>query len=135
MRISVVDHDGVAVFHVLRAAAVEVAVLLDELKGIGRPVFAARFDHVEMPDQQHRLVLAAAVQAHDEVLLAVVRAQDLDVALGKSGVAKALRHGFRRGGHAADRVRRVDFDQLLENVVGELAGGVVNLRRRGNCQK
>ena len=126
-RISVVSHDGVAVLHVLRAAAVVVAVFLHELKRIGGPVFAPRLDHVEMSDQQHRFVLAAAVQPDDQVLLAIVRPQDLHVAVGKSGVAKALRHGLGSGGHVAHRIRGIDFDQLLENIVGKLPGGVVNL--------
>src|SRR5207248_899186 len=41
-------HDGIAILHILRAAAVEVAVLLDELEGIGAPVLAPRLDHVEV---------------------------------------------------------------------------------------
>ena len=129
------DHDGVAVFHVLRAAAVVVAVFLDELKRIGGPVLAACFDHIEMSDEQHRLVLAAAVQTHHQILLAIVGPEDLHVAVGKSGVAKTLRHGFGGGRNIADRIRGVDLDQLFEDVVGELLGGVVDLRLRSNCQK
>ena len=59
------DHDRVAVFHVLGAAAVVVAVLLHELKRVGGPVFAAGFDYVEMSDQKKRLVLAGTVQPDD----------------------------------------------------------------------
>ena len=47
--------------------------------------------------------------------------------VGKAGVAEALRHGFGSGGHVADGIGSVDFDQLFENVVRELPGGVVNL--------
>ena len=34
----------------------------------------------------------------------------------KSGIAKALRHDFRRGGYAAYRVRGIDFNELFENI-------------------
>ena len=60
-------HDRVAILHVAGAPPVVISVLLDELKGIGRPVLAARFHHVEMADQQHRLVLARPMQAHHHV--------------------------------------------------------------------
>ena len=56
------DHDGIAVLHVLRAPAVVVTIFLHELKGVGGPVLAPGLNHVEVSDQQHRLVLAAAVQ-------------------------------------------------------------------------
>ncbi len=82
-------------------APVVITVFLDELKRIGGPVFAPRFDHIEMADQQHRLVFAAAVEADHKILLAVVGAEDMKVAIGKSCVAKALRHRFGSGGNVA----------------------------------
>src|SRR6266403_36634 len=51
-------HDGVAVFHILGAAAVEVAIFFDELEGISGPILAAGFDYVKMSDQEHWFVLA-----------------------------------------------------------------------------
>src|ERR1035437_6290081 len=52
---------GVRIFHVARAAAVVIAVLLDELKWVRRPILAPRFHHVEMADQQDWLVLARSL--------------------------------------------------------------------------
>ena len=113
------DQDGVGLLHVLGAAAVEVAVFLgDELEGIGGPVVAARFDDVEMADEQDGLLAACAVVAHDEVLLAVVGAEQLHVRGGKAGVEETLLHGFGRGGDAADRVGGVDLDELAEDIDG-----------------
>ncbi len=65
--------------------------------------------------------------AHDQIFLAIIRACDVEIGIREAGVAEALRHGFGGGGHIADGICGVDFDQLLENVVGELLGGVVNL--------
>ena len=73
------DEDGVAFLHVVGAAPVEVAVFFDELKGIGGPVFAARLDDVEMADEEDWFALAGAVDARDEIFLAVVGAGDDDV--------------------------------------------------------
>ena len=124
-------HDGVAILHVARAAAVVVAVLLDELKRIGRPILAPRFYHVEMADQQDWLVLARPMQADHHVLLLVicVRTQHLNVAVGESGIVKALGHRFRSRGYAAHRVRRIDFDQLFENVERQLSRRFVRWRQ------
>ncbi len=44
------DQDRVVVLHVLGAAAVEVAVALDQLEGVGVPLGLGRFDDVEMAD-------------------------------------------------------------------------------------
>ena len=127
-------HDGVAVFHVLGATAVEVSVFLNELKGIGGPVFAAGLDHVEVTDKQDGLVLSGAVQARDHVLLAVVGANDLDVTGGEPGVAETLRHRLGGGGHIADRIGGIDFDQLLEDVVGKLPGRIIELGLKINSK-
>ena len=88
------DHDGVATFHVLGAAAIKVAVLLDKLEWVRSPVLAPGFDHVEMSNQQHRLVLARTVQARNYVFLAIIRAKNMDIAVGKSRISEPLRHGL-----------------------------------------
>ena len=113
------DEDGVAFLHVVGAAAVEVAVFFNELKRIGGPVFAARFDDVEMADEEDRLALTGAVDAGDEIFLAVVGAGDDDVVAGEAGVAQASGHGFGGGGDVADGVGRVDFDELLKDFARE----------------
>ena len=84
------DENGIALLHVLRAAAVVVAVFFDELEGIGGPVFTARFHDIEMTDEENRLLLARSVQADDEVLLAVVRAAEEHIFLREAGVEKTL---------------------------------------------
>ncbi len=91
------DEDGVAAFHVLRAAAVEVAVLLDEFEGVDGPVFAAGFDHVQVPDEEDGLLRAGAAKARDHVAFALVGAEHVHVGGGEARVAQALGHRF--GGH------------------------------------
>src|ERR1700736_1016992 len=53
-------------FVVTRSAAIEKTVLLRELKRLHRPIFAFRFDHVGVREQQDRLVGTGAVIANDE---------------------------------------------------------------------
>ncbi len=48
------DQDRVAALHVLRSTAVEVAVFFDKMEWIGGPILAARFDHVQVADDQNR---------------------------------------------------------------------------------
>jgi hypothetical protein len=122
-------------FHILRAAPVEVAVFFHELERVGGPVFAARFHHVEMADDQDRLVRAAAVQARHQVPLALVGAENLGVGRREPGVEQALAHGLGGNSGAADRIGGVDFNQLLKDVVGEAAGGIVKLRAGRKRQK
>ncbi len=50
------DQRGVGLLHVLRAAAVEVAVLLDELEGIGVPVGGQSLDHVDVAEKEDRFL-------------------------------------------------------------------------------
>src|SRR5216683_4512946 len=66
------DEDGVAVFHVLGAAAVEVAVLLDELEGVGGPLGLWCFDYVEVADDEDGLERGAGcgMVAGYQILLA-----------------------------------------------------------------
>ena len=108
-------HDGVAVLHILRAAPVEVAVLFDELERIGRPVLAPRLHHVEVPDQQYRLVLTRTAKPHHHVFLAGVRPENGDVAVRKTGGPQPLCHRFRGRRDVTDGVGGVDLDELLEN--------------------
>ena len=122
-------HDGIAIFHVLRTAAVVVTIFLHKLKRISSPIFAPCFDHVEVADEQDRFVLAAAMEAHHQVFLAVVRSENVKIALRKAGVPETLRHRLRSRGHVAHRVRGVDFDQLFEDVMGKLPSGIVKLCR------
>jgi hypothetical protein len=88
------DQDGIAALHVLGTAAVEVAILLGELKGVYRPVFTARFDHVQVAHEQDWLLCACALQTDDEIAFAVVGADDLDVGCGETGFEKAAGHGI-----------------------------------------
>ena len=60
--------------------------------------------------------------------------EHLHVAAGKSGIAEPLRHGLRGGGDAAHRIGGVDLDQLFENVVGKLFGGVIDLSKGGEAE-
>ena len=57
-RMKFVDQDGVAVLHVLGAAAVEVAVLFDEFEWIGGPVLAESFDDIQVAEEQDGFALA-----------------------------------------------------------------------------
>src|SRR5580693_1259883 len=59
------DQKRVAILDVSCAAAVKVAVLLDELERVDRPVLAARFDDVQMAYEQQRFLRARAVNARD----------------------------------------------------------------------
>ncbi len=122
------DEDRVGGFHVLRAAAVEVAIALEKLERVDRPILAARFDNVDVADQKDRAMRSGAAQAGDHVSFARIWAEDLHVAGRKSSLAQALRHSFGGRGGAAGRIGRVDFDELLENVAREPAVGVIGLR-------
>ena len=129
------DHDGIAGLHVLRAATVVVAVLLDELKRIGGPVLGSRFDHVEVADDENRPQppTRLAAIAGDQVALPLVGPHHGDIGRGESGIEQSLRHRLRRHGGASDRIRGVDLDQLFEDVVRPLARDFLALRG-GPCR-
>ncbi len=110
-------------FVVARAAPVVIAVLLDELEGIGRPVLRLRLDDVDMGKEQERLVRAGAVQAGDEVALARRGLEHLHVGIGKARGAQPRRHGVGRPAGVAGRGDRVDLDQLLVDVDSALLAG------------
>jgi hypothetical protein len=67
------------------------------------------------------------MQPHDDILLTVVWSENVNVALGKSGVPKALCHGLGRRRNAADRIGRVDLDELFENVMRKTVTGFIGL--------
>src|SRR5208282_5000951 len=106
---------SVALFHVLRAAAVEVTVLLDELKWIGRPVFAPRLDDIQVANEENRLLLPTAMEALLKVFLALVGTGDAHVLLGKARGKESLCHGFGGFCDVADGIRCIDLNELLEN--------------------
>ena len=121
------DQKRVAVLDISSAAAVKVSVLLNELERIHGPIRAARFDHIQMADEQQRLFRARAVNARHHVAFAVVRSQDLDIARRKTGIKQALGHRLRGNRGVANGIGGVDFNQLLENVARKLLGAVVHL--------
>jgi hypothetical protein len=59
----------------------------------------------------------------------------MKIALRKSGIAEALCHSLSRSRDVADRICSIDFDELFENVVRKLPGGIVNLGRRVRTKK
>ena len=126
------SHDGrVGILHVLRAAAIVVAALLNKLEGIGVPVGAEGLDHVHVAEEEDRFLgwLARGAKADDEVLLARIGTQQVNVFGRKAGVEEALLHGGAAGGDVALRgVSGVDLDELLE----DLAGLGTIFRRSGN---
>ena len=109
--------NGVAVFHVLRASSIEIAVLLDKLKRIRGPVLTAGFDDIQMSNGQDRL-------GHLRRFHGAVQRDSLYVRWGRerSHHAQEIRrqaaafpwHWRRRG--IPDGVRRVDLNQLLKDV-------------------
>ncbi len=119
------DQDGIVVLHVLGAAAVEVAVALDQLEGICVPLGLGRFDDVEMADDEERRegTAGSAAIMDDKVHLARVGTGEDKVGGRKAGVEEALAHGLSGGGDAANGIGGVNLDELLEDVVGELPGG------------
>jgi hypothetical protein len=76
-------------------------------------------DHVEVGEQQERPAGARAAQPRHEVPLALVGPQHANVALREARGLEPGGHRLRGPGRAADRVRGVDLDQLLEDIVGE----------------
>ena len=101
-------------FVVGRAAAVEEAVLLNQGERVHRPVLAFRVDDVEVREEEKRLAGAGAAEAHDQVALARIGADDLHVGGREAG---GLEPGGHRVGGFRDvtgrRVGRVDLDQLF----------------------
>ena len=122
------DEKRVAFFDVLGAAAVEVAVLLDELEWVHAPVFAVRFDDIEMADEEDWLAHAGAMNSRDEIALPRIGPEHLNVVAGESRAAQPCCHRLSGDGRAAHRICGVDLDELFENVVRHLPRGRVRLR-------
>ena len=98
-----------------RAAAVEEAVLFEEGERIDRPVRAPGLDDVEVGEQQDRPLRAVALQPGDQIALARIGSEDLNIR--EAGGFQARRHGLRRGRHVSRRrIGGVDLDQLLEDL-------------------
>ena len=116
------DQRGVGVLHVLRAAAVEVAVLLDKLKGIGVPVGGERLDHVDVAEEEDGLFRRWARRRGCGRQGSACSDRDRAGARrrgAKPASRKRFCMAFGRCGHAAfGRVGGVDFDELLEDVAG-----------------
>jgi hypothetical protein len=55
--------------------------------------------------------------------------------MGKATVAEALRHSLSGGGHISYGVCGIDLDQLLENIVRELPGLIVQLRENSKWKQ
>src|SRR5580704_6302369 len=110
------DEDRVSLLHIVGAAPVEVAILLNKFKGIGRPVLTPCFDDVKMANEQDRLVLPSPVNARDEVLLPIIRSIDDDVVAGKSRIAKPSSRRLGRSRNVADGIGRINLNELLKNL-------------------
>ena len=109
---------GVGVLHVLRAAAVEITVLLNELKRIGGPIGAQGLHYVYVAEEENGLFGwgSGSAKADNEILFAVIRAEEMNVLGRESSVEEeALHRGGRSGDIALRRVCSVDLDELLED--------------------
>src|SRR6266705_2090092 len=122
------NENGVAVLHVLGSAAVKVAVFFDEFEWIGGPILAVRFDDVQVPDEQDGLVISSSVKANDEILLSLVGTGDMEVLLSETCFEQTASQRFGGGRHIADGVRRIDLNELLENIARQLLCLIRTLR-------
>ena len=99
------------------AAAIEIAVFLDQFERAARPVFRLGGDHIEVAEQQHRfhLRIAALQMDNDAAILGELRHAEL----GDVGIAEACRfeaHGefFGCRGAAAGGDAGVGLHHFLE---------------------
>jgi hypothetical protein len=109
-----------------RAAAEEVAALLDEREGAALPVLPPGVHHVEMAEQQHRLGGPRRAR-HDRDDAAVERefgvGEERQLSVREAGRLQVRGDLLRGGGAAAGRDGRVDLDQLAVKIAeGELVG-------------
>ena len=117
------------------AARVEPAVFLDQLEGVALPVLALRLDHVDVREQQDGLDRAVPAAQHGDqraVFRRLRRRQDLRVLGRDSGREQVLLHRLGRLRAVADRARRVDLDQFLEERAerGFVGARYIRLRTR-----
>src|ERR1700760_1939289 len=80
-------------------------------------------------------MLVRSVQSNDQILLAIVGAKDFYVGIGETGIAKSLCHRFGRRANVSDRVRGLDFDQFLKDIVCQFPGRIIDLRLRSWCKR
>ncbi|PAV71416.1 hypothetical protein WR25_23207 [Diploscapter pachys] len=124
-----IDPDRVHRLHVGGAAAVEIAVFLDHLVGIARPVLGVSDDDVEMADQQHRLHRAAgARQRHDQPALLGM------IGYGKAGdrrrrIARRQQPRLDRAGECGAAARRDAGVGLHHFLVERAEAGLVGAQR------
>src|SRR5581483_6670948 len=114
------DPDGGLRLVITRAAAVEVAILLDKLKRVCGPVFALSFDYIGVGEKKNRLRRSSAVVANHQVRLFRVCSADKDIGIGKSrGLQAGSRGlGYRSGGTGSEP--RLDLYELFIDIVGQL---------------
>jgi hypothetical protein len=103
-------------FVVSGPAAVEIAVLLEKRERIERPVLALGLHDVEMRQEEERLASAGASEPRDEVALARIGTEHLHVSRRESRGLQPRRHRVGSRRRVANRIGRVDLDQLFEDV-------------------
>ena len=126
---------GDALLVVERAAAEEVAVLLDQRERIALPFLRLRGDDVHVGEQQDRFAAATvAAIAHDQ-RGGLADRQDVDVLLGETRRPEAFGQILRHRRHLAEAFGSAERDDLLKDlarlladflrcrVFGECAGG------------
>ena len=72
-----------------------------------------------MTDEQHRLAAGSgAAQPHHQIPLVRHRRENLHISGGKAGIAES--RGYRFGSLCVipNGIRRVDFDELLQDLAG-----------------
>ena len=90
-----------------------------------------------MTDDQDRLQArgpCSAISRH-HIALAVVGSQHFDVFGGEPGGEQPLGHRFGCDSGATNRIGGIDFDELLKDVVRQLAGCFIQRRSSERAQK
>ena len=126
---------SVSGFHIFSAATVKIAILFNKSKRIGGPVFASRLDDVQMSDEQDWLARTSATVANDQIFLVIARTGSLNIFFIETGFTQAFGHRLSGRRHVSNGIRRVDFDQLPDDIVRKLL--VLGPRLRGraiHCQ-
>src|SRR5690348_9426367 len=124
------DEDGVAHLVVRGPAAVEVAVLLEKGERIDRPIRPARRDDVHVREDDDRLPAGpgSPVARHEVAVLRVGADEHLDVRSRESGGQEPSGHGAGRARRVAERIGRIDLDELAEDVARQRSIGRRGLR-------
>ena len=91
------NQDGYIVFHVLGSASVKVPALFAEFERIEGPVGAARFDHIQMADEENRTLYTCAAKFDYEVGLTRRRGEDLDIRIRNPASRKRASSTFTAG--------------------------------------